>query len=369
MKKTVAKYIALSTLAALAACSEDTTPFEAGQDVREIIITGEDFVEAYADSRTNVDINDKGASFSWSNTDTVGIFPDKGAQVFLIMQQNSGKTASFTGGGWALKESSTYGAYYPFIPDFAITRDAIPVDYTGQIQTGNASTLHLGKYDYMTAIATKPANGAVKMHFEHKGCLMHFKYPALPGASLSKVVMWSKDKVFPTKGKLNIDKGTIEVDPSSTVAEWTLTCKDVTVDEDSKQLTISYMMPPFNILDQKFNLKLVYNNGTEEHIELKGDNYEAGKSYMLTSEALQHEQVLIIEHRSNLFKIPTFEGVGIDGKVYWGDYTDQTFTAEAEHKYTDAKEGHTVIVGVKNATKVKFNSLEDIKSIDFTKMK
>ena len=75
--------------------------------------------------------------FSWEATDTVGIYPDKGSQVFFEMVDGIGtNVAHFDGGGWALRENSTYSAYYPFVCNMKLDRNAIPVSFTGQSQTG-----------------------------------------------------------------------------------------------------------------------------------------------------------------------------------------------------------------------------------------
>ena len=68
--------------------------------------------------------------FVWEATDTVGIYPDKGSQVYFNIEDGVGTSSvSFTGGGWALKQNSTYVSYYPFVGDIYLKRDKIPVSF------------------------------------------------------------------------------------------------------------------------------------------------------------------------------------------------------------------------------------------------
>ena len=53
--------------------------------------------------------------FNWAIGDTLGIFPNRGNQVEFPISAAQGTTsASFDGGGWALRNNASYAAYYPF---------------------------------------------------------------------------------------------------------------------------------------------------------------------------------------------------------------------------------------------------------------
>ena len=53
--------------------------------------------------------------FNWAVGDTLGIFPNKGNQVeFPITEVQGSTSATFDGGGWALRNDASYAAYYPF---------------------------------------------------------------------------------------------------------------------------------------------------------------------------------------------------------------------------------------------------------------
>ena len=118
---------AMSLLLAFSACTDNVAEVQRGE-LNRIVMTASDF-ELEAESRTNFQITSSGAEFSWAANDTVGIFPEEGAQVYFPMTSGTGtKTANFTGGGWALKDASVYAAYYPMIGKFYLDKTAIPVD-------------------------------------------------------------------------------------------------------------------------------------------------------------------------------------------------------------------------------------------------
>ena len=56
--------------------------------------------ETEAESRTLFNIANGAVRCTWAANDTVGVFPDKGAQVYFPMSSGAGtKNAIFTGGG------------------------------------------------------------------------------------------------------------------------------------------------------------------------------------------------------------------------------------------------------------------------------
>ena len=189
---------AVVLLLAFTACSEELTEVPSST-LKQIVMTATDF-ETEDESRTNFQITSAGAEFSWAANDTVGIFPNEGAQAYFPMTSGAGtKSANFTGGGWALKDASTYAAYYPFIGDFYLNKNAIPVDFSGQVQTGDASTAHLGAYDYMAAIPATPKNGNVSFAFKHLGALVQLKLTVPQATTLNSITLTTENNAFAVK--------------------------------------------------------------------------------------------------------------------------------------------------------------------------
>ena len=102
-------------------------------DFDRVIIRAHDFEwEGGPTTKTSLTVDDvDGAVFAWAAGDIVGIYPDVGTQVRFPILEGIGEetqVARFTGGGWAVKGAHEYMAYYPFIPNMDLDKEAIPVD-------------------------------------------------------------------------------------------------------------------------------------------------------------------------------------------------------------------------------------------------
>ena len=77
-------------------------------------------------------------SFAWEENDMIGIYPNKGSQIYFTIEDGAGSSsATFDGGGWALKQNASYVSYYPFVADFFLSRDEIPVSFAGDTSCGD----------------------------------------------------------------------------------------------------------------------------------------------------------------------------------------------------------------------------------------
>lgn len=149
-------------------------------------------------TRTSVQ---NGKEFVWAAGDTVGIYPNTGAQVYFAMEGGAGaKSAVFDGGGWALKQSSTYYSYYPFIGDIYLDRHRIPVTYSGQRQVGTSGIEHIGPYDYMFAKGTATESGTLSFDYKHLGCIIRPNLTNLPAGKYIKLAVTAPSKMFAKSG-------------------------------------------------------------------------------------------------------------------------------------------------------------------------
>ena len=119
---------------------------EKGDELKEMVDTPTGVAEIkqitatvadYGTTRSELYREGDAINFRWSAGDKLGIFPDSGDQVsFAIDDSQAGSlTATFDGGGWALKPSHSYTVYFPYIRNIDLIKSAIPLDYTGQTQT------------------------------------------------------------------------------------------------------------------------------------------------------------------------------------------------------------------------------------------
>lgn len=267
-------------LLSLSACSneEDFQAEESTKEVSNITMTASDF--EYPETRTDFVISQSGAEFKWAANDTVGIFPNVGSQVYFPMTSGAGtNSASFTGGGWALKSSATYAAYYPFIGDMYLKQTKIPVSYVGQTQTGNASTAHLGVCDFMAASATTAENGGVNFRFKHLGCLVQLNITVPNAGTLSSVILSSDEEVFTEEGYIDLTAATPAIVSTKVANSMTINLKDVTVDNANDVITVYFMMAPVDMAGKTINVTLKDLMGNEETIALVVSDFEAGKAY------------------------------------------------------------------------------------------
>ena len=283
----------LSLLALFTACSTDLEiqkTAQEGKDINEVIVTVENrnsYDVDLAQTRT-VYTNIGGKNqFVWDASDMIGIFPDEGNQVGFSMKDGAGQTsAKFTGGGWGLKTSSKYAAYYPLIHDFDLDRTQIPLDFTGQVQTGNGTTAHLGAYDYMAAPAAEPLGNTVNFAFKGLSTLIHLKI-TMPKAGTYKKVYLETDGKFITKGKLNLEEDSFTATETSNVVE--LNFNDLTIESEGGLLDTYMMIAPVDLSENTLTAIVVDESGTEYKSVLAGKDFKGGAIWNYSRDGIRNE--------------------------------------------------------------------------------
>lgn len=189
------------------------------------------------DGETRASLSQKGeekVQFAWEATDTVGIYPDKGAQVYFEMDRGVGtNTAHFDGGGWALKENSIYSCYYPFVCDMKLKRDAIPVSFVNQKQTGLSN--YKGVRFYLASKGTSSESGALQFKFEMLNTILRVKAIGLPAGTYTKLSLTTEDPSFVQEGIYSIDDRIITGKTYSNTMEVSL--EDFTLTETTTEAT------------------------------------------------------------------------------------------------------------------------------------
>lgn len=293
MKKSVLKTIALLTSFVIIACSQDivvenTQNRNDGDAINKICITGKDFQIA-DDTRSSVTIGESGASFAWDEDDVIGIFPDKGDQVSFAMEQGAGtQTATFTGGGWALKSSAKYAAYYPHVYE---NRDltAIPVSYVGQTQNGNANTDHIGAYDFMAASVSTPENGAVAFDMQHLGALVQLTVNVAEPSTLTRVTLESEVNFIET-GTIDLSSNIPSIQKKYGSNSFNIYLSNISTTAANEEVVIYFMMAPVDLSGKSLKAVIVKNNSYYQEILLEGKNFKAGKAYKLTADMASEEE-------------------------------------------------------------------------------
>jgi hypothetical protein len=285
----IAPLLVLTTMAACAEIEVSENPQNSNNELlQELSVTGKDFIFE-GETRSTVTIGESGASFTWDEDDVIGIFPDKGDQVSFAMDEGAGtQTATFSGGGWALKSSSKYAAYYPHVYE---NRDmtAIPVSYLNQTQNGNANTDHIGAYDFMAAGVSTPENGAVAFDMQHLGALVQLTITVPEPSTLSRVSLES-DVNFITTGTIDLSTDTPSIQKKYGSNSFQIGLSNLTTTEIDEEVVIYFMMAPVDLSGKSLKAIIVKNNSYYQEIILEGKNFEAGKAYRLAANMTSEEE-------------------------------------------------------------------------------
>jgi len=312
--------MAAAALLGLTACNEEaalTQPAEpqnppVADNSGNVYITGDDFTwelgggsegdegdasSVHAVTRTQLTVDGNVAKFTWTPGDRVGILPDQGAQVwFEIPTPEEGEeptnVAAFDGGAWALKPTSDYAAYYPFVKDFDLDRTAVPVSYTGQAQTGNGSTAHLGAFDYQGARpSTTNGAGGVSFDFDHVGALVLLQFTVPTGGTqLTGVTLSADDAAFTTAGTYNLTSTEgFPITPTGTAESMTIGL-DYTTTADDETVTLYFMCAPIDLSGKKVSVSVACGGEEGETIEFEADgkNLVAAGGYLMKKKEIPY---------------------------------------------------------------------------------
>lgn len=290
--------VGVFSLLLFAACSYDEETVQYNE-IEQIVISADNF-ETTTDSRTILNATNEGVEFAWVENDTVGIFPTTGAQVYFPMISGAGtKSATFTGGGWALKRASAYAAYYPFIGDFYLNQKEIPVSYVGQKQDGNASTNHLGAYDYMAATATTPTEGNVSFQFKHLGAIVRLKLIIPQAVTVTSIALNTSEESFIRRGEIDLTSNQISITPVQKSKSLFLELSNIETKSAGEEITAYMMIPPVDLTGKEFYVSVTDDTGNVASAKLDSKNFEAGKAYALSAslEAFETAGIQIADTR------------------------------------------------------------------------
>lgn len=273
------KYFSLISLLilSLVSCTNELENFFTGGEVTTINVSAEVFQSA---TRTSID--NTNYSVKWSNGDIIGIFPmiDESSQIAFKIKMDAGSNnTSFDGNGWGLKNGTNYAAYYPLKDKATLDKSNIALDYTGQVQTGNGNTDHLGAYDFMYAESTSPIKGAINFSFRHLGALLHFKVN-VPFTGVYTSLTLKTDGEIPVQTRLNLSDQ--EVVAESTSQEITLELKDLTIDSVDEPLDAYLFIPSVNLSNKKLSATITNTTGPDCVLNLTSMNFLDGHVYNLT---------------------------------------------------------------------------------------
>lgn len=230
-------------LLALCACSREISVDESGGEVSAIRVIGPaDIVFEEPATRGTEIINGSTLRFSWAQGDSLGIFPDRGNQVeFPITSTEGGNSAVFDGGGWGLKNGSSYAAYYPFsVWNYHRNSKTILLDYTGQVQEGNGSFAHLSAYDYLASSRITPSGGSVTFEMNRLGAILYIDIVVPEPTTINSLVISCDEEVFVERAALDVSEEVAVATPAKLSKTLTLEFEN-TVTTEANETVRGYM--------------------------------------------------------------------------------------------------------------------------------
>ena len=230
---------------------------------------------------TKINLDLTSLKYLWAEKDSVGIFPDLGSQIYFSMAEGVGQSiATFDGGGWALKRTSSYYSYFPFVADYYIDKEAIPISYIGQSQDGNGnlSNASLGNHCFMVAKGVADeATGNLMFTYDRLQMPFMFVIPVEAGTYTSLDIC-ALEEVIATSGTMNaisLDK----IIHNAVYDDHLEIClKNITFDGPST-LIVTALLPPFDIYGKQFTFNLTKTDGSIVTSSVFGKTYTLGKAY------------------------------------------------------------------------------------------
>lgn len=343
MKANSILLMGLASLIGLSSCNDERI-INQSTTVNAIMVTGEDFADGETGTRATYLVDGTGFHFTWSQGDTVGIYPVGGDQVaFPISSGEGSQTAQFDGGAWALRSSYSYAAYYPFSSDnYKAKENAIPVSFLGLVQNGNGSLSGLDRYDYQAAVATKPdANGNVNIALKHLACFVRFQL-TMPVADTYKSIELKSNKTpFITTGTIDLTSDTICITPISTSQTISIDLNNTSTTTEDSVLVVYAMLAPSDMSGNIINV-IVTGTDDKKYVSfVPGKKMIAGKAYSFkagtTDDVVIADDGEIVPPDNEIWYI-TNDNTIIDLEASYSMYCSKPFDANViSHTYENGR--------------------------------
>ena len=145
---------------------------------------------------------------AWDLTNSIGVLSTTGIQVTYPMCTSAGtENTIYNGIGRGLNSDSEYSAYYPYIVQSDRTK--MPMIISAQVQDGNGSYNHIGKYDYMAAVNSVIGDrNDIVFNFNHLVSILHVQIQMPKAGKYSYVAIETSDK-FTTEAEISLADGTL----------------------------------------------------------------------------------------------------------------------------------------------------------------
>ena len=282
-------FLMAASVGMLVACSgfkesdlDEKTPLDEGDLVERVIFEVPELRFLGEDGETRASLSQEGdlggIRFGWEATDTVGIYPDQGAQVYFSMADGVGSNeATFNGGGWKLRQESTYSSYFPFVGSMYLKRDAIPVSFVNQEQVGLSN--YKGVRFYLASQGTSQPDGSLKFEFQYMNTIIRVKAIGLPAGTYTKLSLTTDEDLFVQEGTFGLGDMKITGKTYSNTLEISL--KDFTLTEPSSEdnpVLVYLTSAPVDLTEHDVTIRMYSEDGSAYLIRryIPSKSYDAG---------------------------------------------------------------------------------------------
>ena len=227
--------------------------------VSTVSVSADSLVPGVFDTpQTKVEID--GTSILWAESDTLGIFPNTGAQVYFNTTTAGSTSTVFDGGGWSFKNDAQYYSYSPFIGNIYLDRHRIPVSYTGQVQNGVDDT-DVGECCYMYTDATSAEAGALNFQYHQLGCVLRVR-ATLPAGTYTRLAVTAPTDKFVMDGWYDLMVATPAITSTRMGNQLAIALTNVTFDSET-QIAVYLMTAPVDLKGTEITVSVLDSNKTE----------------------------------------------------------------------------------------------------------
>lgn len=274
----------------LAACSKAQEPQEAvpAQPALTSDVTTLEFtlptirsINDDPDTKVLLEWDGSSAHISFEATDTLGVYPDDGSQIYFKTSGTYGESVAFDGGAWKMKMDATYYSYYPFVGNIYLDKTRVPVRFDGQSQEGNTGDIS-GVRAFFSCVG-EPNNETGKMAFNYKATNCYINVNAtLPAGTYTKMHLKLDEPLFVKRGTVDVTQATPSITPVEMTDLLTLDLENCTLASEGV-LAAFVTSAPVDLRGKTVNVYFLDSEGfVYKQQKTPSRAYEAGPRYGLT---------------------------------------------------------------------------------------
>lgn len=227
--------------------------------VKVVTMSADNILSGNGNSRTSFTLEEDKLKFAWAEGDKIGVCPSSGTQIAFAIKSGAGEnSAIFDGGAWALRNTETYAAYYPYNQENATASNtALSFSYEGQCQTGNASLDHLGTHDLMVANATTADGDKLNFQFKHLNSVAQMRLSVPVAATFKKLsVRCDEEEIFAKTVNLDLSGETYVWSATEMTGQLQMSLSEISSTEEMKELVFYMMLPPVDMAGKTIYVEL-----------------------------------------------------------------------------------------------------------------